>query len=355
MPLSVGPVATVQDRMTGSRKARSWLSLLLSGSALLAGCEMVVLQPSGHIAAQQANLLLISTMLMLLIIVPVIVLTLVFAWRYRASNTDAPYTPDWDHSIQLELLIWSVPLLIIIALGALTWIGTHTLDPYRPLDVRSAPRDFEPLDIQVVALDWKWLFIYPQQGIAVVNEFAAPVDVPVRFSITSSSVMNSFFIPALAGQIYAMPTMETKLHAVINRPGEYEGFSANYSGAGFSNMRFKFFGMSSGDFERWVQNVKASGQALSRDGYIQLERPSERDPVRRYGTVAPGLFDAVVNRCVDPTAKCLHEIMLSDMRRASAAAGMGTSVALLKWQPDALVCSARNPAGTASLPFTYRN
>jgi cytochrome o ubiquinol oxidase subunit 2 len=310
---------------------------------------MVVLQPSGHIAAQQANLLVISTVLMLLIIVPVIVLTLVFAWRYRASNTAAPYTPDWGHSIKLELLIWSAPLLIIIALGALTWIGTHTLDPYRPLDVRQAPRDLPPLDIQVVALDWKWLFIYPQQGIAVVNELAAPVDVPVRFSITSSSVMNSFFVPALAGQIYAMPTMETKLHAVINRPGEYEGFSANYSGAGFSHMRFKFFGMSAGDFDGWVQKAKASGQALNRDGYIQLDRPSEREPVRRYGTVAPGLFDAVVNRCVDPASKCLHEIMLSDMRRMAAASGVNRTVALQNWQPDSRMCTAPN---LASLPVT---
>src|SRR6478736_4106030 len=268
----------------------------LSCATLLPGCSMVVLKPSGYIATQQAQLLVISTVLMLLIIVPVIVLTLLFAWRYRASNTDAPYEPDWDHSIQLELVIWSAPLLIIIALGAITWIGTHTLNPYRPLDARSAAPGVEPLDVQVVALDWKWLFIYPKQGIAVVNELAAPVDVPVRFSITSASVMNSFYIPALAGQIYAMPTMETKLHAVINQPGEYEGFSANYSGAGFSHMTFKFHGLSAADFEAWVRKTKASGRALSRDAYLQLEKPSEREAVRRYGTVAPGLFDAVVNR-----------------------------------------------------------
>jgi cytochrome o ubiquinol oxidase subunit 2 len=282
---------------------------------------MVVLNPSGAIAEQQANLLVISTLLMLLIIVPVIVLTLLFAWRYRASNKDAPYTPDWDHSIQLELLIWSAPLLIIIALGALTWIGTHTLDPYRPLDVRQAPRDLPPIEIQVVALDWKWLFIYPEQGIAVVNELAAPVDVPVRFKITSSSVMNSFFIPALAGQIYAMPNMQTTLHAVINRPGEYEGFSANYSGAGFSDMKFRFFGMNSPDFERWVQKAKAGGQELTRASYIQLEKPSEREQVRRYGVVAPELFDAIVNRCVDPAAKCERDIMMQDMHRTSAPQG----------------------------------
>ena len=315
----------------------------LSCATLLPGCSMVVLNPSGYIATQQAQLLVISTVLMLLIIVPVIVLTLVFAWRYRASNTDALYEPDWDHSIQLELVIWSAPLLIIIALGALTWIGTHTLNPYRALDARSATPGVEPIDVQVVALDWKWLFIYPKQGIATVNELAATVDVPVRFSITSASVMNSFFIPALAGQIYAMPTMETKLHAVINKPGEYEGFSANYSGAGFSGMHFKFHGMSPADFESWVQKAKAGGQALSRDAYLQLEKPTEREPVRAYGTVAAGLFDAVVNRCVAPGTQCLHAVMAADMRRQSAA---------LNWRPDAQVCTAANSATVASLPIT---
>ncbi|MDB5856739.1 MAG: cyoA [Ramlibacter sp.] len=320
--------------------------LAFSFVTFLPGCSMVVLDPSGYIAAQEARLLVIATVLMLLIIVPVIALTLVFAWRYRASNTDAPYEPEWDHSIQLELVIWSAPLLIIIALGAITWIGTHTLNPYRPLDTRSAPTAVEPLDIQVVALDWKWLFIYPDEGIAVVNELAAPVDVPVHFSITSSSVMNSFFVPALAGQIYAMPTMETTLHAVINRPGEYEGFSANYSGAGFSGMRFKFFGMNDADFERWVQKAKASGQALGRDGYVRLERPSEGEPVRLYGTVAPGLFDAVVNRCVAPGSQCLHAVMAADARRAAAA---------LNWRPDAaFVCTAADPVATASLPVAER-
>lgn len=317
----------------------------LSCATLLPGCSMVVLNPSGYIATQQAQLLVISTVLMLLIIVPVIVLTLVFAWRYRASNTEAIYEPDWDHSIQLELVIWSAPLLIIIALGALTWIGTHTLNPYRPLDARAATPDVEPLDIQVVALDWKWLFIYPKQGIAVVNELAAPVDVPVRFSITSSSVMNSFFIPALAGQIYAMPTMETKLHAIINKPGEYEGFSANYSGAGFSGMHFKFHGLSAADFEAWVQKARAGGQALSRDGYLQLERPSEREAVRRYGTVAPGLFDAVVNRCVAAGSPCLHAVMAEDMRRASAA---------LNWRPESQICTAADAATIAWLPVSER-
>jgi cytochrome o ubiquinol oxidase subunit II len=327
---------------------------MLPLAGLLTGCEMVVLHPSGYIASQQAQLLVISTLLMLVIIVPVIVLTLVFAWRYRASNKDAPYTPDWDHSIQLELLIWSAPLLIIIALGALTWIGTHTLDPYRPLDVRQAPHDRPALEVQVVALDWKWLFIYPEQNIAVVNELAAPLDVPIRFKITSSSVMNSFFVPALAGQIYAMPNMETRLHAVINRPGEFEGFSANYSGAGFNGMRFRFFGMSDADFTSWVEKAKTSGKELSRAEYIGLERPSEREPVRRYEAVAPDLFNAIVNRCVDPAARCLHEMMMSDMRRASVARDVLTTLSF-NWQPDALNCTAPNAVVSAMAPVTDRD
>ena len=292
--------------------------LMLPAIGLLAGCNAVLVNPSGDIATQQRDLIFISTGLMLLIIVPVIALTFLFAWRYRQANADnrTDYDPDWDHSTQLELVIWAAPLLIIIALGALTWISTHTLDPYRPLSRldanRPIPAETKPLVIEVVALDWKWLFFYPEQGIALVNEMAAPVDRPILFKITSSSVMNSFFIPALAGQIYAMPGMETKLNAVINKPGEFEGFSANFSGAGFSGMRFKFHGLANGDFDSWVQKTKAGGETLSRDAYLKLEQPSERDPVRRYASVAPGLYDAILNRCVENNKMCMKDMMAID-------------------------------------------
>lgn len=286
---------------------------------LLAGCNTVVMNPSGDIAAQQAHLVLVSTLLMLLIIVPVIVLIILFAWRYRKSNTAAKYAPDWDHSTQLELVIWGAPLLIIIALGLLTWISTHLLDPYRPLQRldahRPLPAGVRPLDVQVVALDWKWLFIYPEQGVASVNELVTPVDVPVRFKITASTVMNSFYIPALAGQIYAMPGMDTTLNAVINKPGEYEGFSANYSGAGFSHMRFKYHGVSQAQFDDWVQKAKTGGGELSRAAYLTLEKPSEREPVRHYATVAPNLYNAIVNRCVAPGTVCMSEMMAADSMR----------------------------------------
>lgn len=290
--------------------------LLLPAAALLAGCNMVLMNPSGDVAAQQRDLIVQSTVLMLLIVVPVIALTLWFAWKYRQANTQAVYKPDWDHSTQLELVIWAAPLLIVIALGALTWISTHTLDPYRPLTRINPEQDVipgtQPLVVEVVALDWKWLFIYPEQGIALVNEMAAPVDRPIMFKITASSVMNSFFIPALAGQIYAMPGMETKLHAVINKPGEYEGFSANFSGAGFSNMRFKFHGLAAADFDKWVQTTKAASTPLNRARYLALEKPSERHPVERYASVESDLYDAILNRCVEAGKMCMKDIMAID-------------------------------------------
>ncbi|WP_232540238.1 ubiquinol oxidase subunit II [Azohydromonas aeria] len=292
---------------------------------LLGGCDLVVMNPSGDIAAQQADLVRTATYLMLLIIVPVIALTLLFAWRYRATK-NAPYTPDWDHSTRLELVIWGAPLLIIIALGAVTWISTHRLDPFRPLEridaQRPLPEGVQPLVVQAVALDWKWLFIYPEQGIAVVNELAAPVDRPIRFHISASTVMNTFYVPALAGMIYAMPGMESQLNAVINKAGVYQGLSANYSGDGFSHMRFKFHGLTDVDFERWVQQNRTEGQAnaLSREAYLKLELPSEREPVRRFGQVEPQLFDLIVNRCVDGARMCMHQMMAID---AAGGAGKG--------------------------------
>ncbi len=288
-------------------------SLILATGLLLAGCDAVVMSPSGDVAVQQRDLIVWSTVLMLLVIVPVIVLTLWFAWRYRSTNTKATYKPDWDHSTVLELVIWAVPLMIIIALGAMTWVSTHKLDPYRPLDRIDAetpvPVGVEPLNVEVVALDWKWLFIYPEQGIATVNELAAPVDRPIRFKITASTMMNSFFIPAMAGQIYAMAGMETKLHGVINEPGVYDGFSANYSGAGYSHMKFKFHGLSESEFDTWVQQAKADGSSLSRDAYLSLAEPSIDDPVQRFATVDPALYDAILNRCVEEGKLCMKDMM----------------------------------------------
>jgi cytochrome o ubiquinol oxidase subunit 2 len=293
-------------------------AIVVPATGLLAGCNWVVLNPSGDVARQQANLVLTATVLMLLIIVPVMALTVLFAWRYRKSNMAARYEPDWDHSTQLELVIWAAPLLIIVFLGAITWMGTHLLDPYRPLGRiargEAVSADARPVQVQVVALDWKWLFIYPEYGVATVNELAVPVNRPIAFSITSSSVMNSFSAPALAGQIYAMPGMETKLHAVANRPGDYEGLSANYSGAGFSGMRFRILALRDAQFADWVSRVKAGGGALDRRGYLVLAHPSEDTPIQRYASVDPTLFKAALNMCVEPGKMCMDEMMSLDAR-----------------------------------------
>lgn len=280
----------------------------LAAPLILGGCDLVVMNPSGDVARQQADLILWSVFLMLLIIVPVMILTVVFAFKYRASNTESEYAPDWDHSTRIELVIWSAPLLIIIALGALTWLTTHKLDPYRPLDRiapgKPIPAGQEPLEIQVVSLDWKWLFIYPEQGVATVNELVLPADRQVRFRLTSSSVMNTFYVPALAGMIYTMPGMETKLHAVMNRVGTFEGQSANYSGAGFSYMHFPTQSVDAAGFDQWVAKTKASGQALDTARYLTLEKPSEKVPAIHFGTVEGGLFDRIVQMCVKPGTPC---------------------------------------------------
>ncbi len=297
--------------------ARRWSPLALL--ALLPGCsDLVVLSPAGDVAMQQRDVLLISVGLMLLIVVPVMIATGVFAWRYRAANKDATYDPDFDHSTMLELGIWSAPLLIIIFLGALTWSSTHLLDPYRPIDRLKAGRPIQagvkPLEVQVVALDWKWLFIYPELGIATINELAAPVDRPITFRITAASVMNSFYIPALAGQIYAMPGMETKLHAVLNRPGNFEGIAAHYNGAGFSDMKFRMYGMDQSGFDQWVARAKADPRRLDAGLYQRLEKPTEKVPVIRFAAVEAGLFGKIVNRCVEPGTTCMADMMQHDRR-----------------------------------------
>ncbi|TWI46784.1 cytochrome bo3 quinol oxidase subunit 2 [Pseudoduganella flava] len=329
----------------------------------LTGCNTVVLNPSGDIAAQQAHLVMVSVYLMLLIVVPVIVLTLWFAWRYRKSNTAAKYDPDWDHSTKLELVIWGVPLLLIIVLGLITWISTHLLDPYRPLqridDKRPIPAGVQPLEVQVVALDWKWLFIYPEQGIATVNELATPIDRPIKFRLTSSTVMNAFYIPAMAGMIYTMPSMETQLNAVMNKVGTYDGFSSNYSGAGFTHMKFKYHAMNDADFNAYVAKVKAGGGSLERSEYLQLAKPSEKDPVRRWASVDGTLYSAILNLCVEPGTKCMAQTMHEDAQRNSkhhaheAARKQGASEVARLAQAEAEVCET--PAQKSTLTMKSHN
>ena len=297
------------------RRCRSAITLMVP-LALLAGCNKAVLNPAGDVALQQRDIIYISTALMLLIIVPVMALIVVFAWRYRAGNKDATYDPSFHHSTSLELVIWSAPLAIIICLGALTWWSTHLLDPFRPLNRVSATKAIDksvrPLTVQVVSLDWKWLFIYPEQGVATVNELVLPVDRPVRFDLTSTNMMNTFYAPTMAGMIYVMPGMRSTLHAVLNRPGTFDGLSANYSGAGFSNMRFKLYGVDAGGFDAWVARVKASPRALDTRTFLALERPSEKVPAMYFASAEAGLFDRAYQRCVRPGTTCMGEIMRHD-------------------------------------------
>lgn len=288
---------------------------LLAASFLsLTGCKWVLLNPSGDIARQQSDLLITSTWLMLLIVVPVIAMSLWFAWHYRESNAKATYTPDWDHSTLIELYVWAAPLLIIIALGAITWVTTHTLDPFRPLD-RVAPdkavagAEAEPLRIQAIALEWKWLFIYPDYDIAVINELAAPVDRPIRFQTTSPEMMNSLFIPTLAGMVYAMPGMQTVLHAVINEPGDYYGISGNYSGAGYSDMKFRFYGLSGTDFDAWVARAKAAPDSLDTATYQALTEKSTKNTVQWFSAVEGDLYYRILNLCVEPGKMCMDDMM----------------------------------------------
>ena len=320
--------------------------LLLASFASLAACDSVVLNPSGDVAAQQRDLLVTSTYLMLLIIVPVMALTVIFAWRYRQGNAKAQYDPHWHHSTSLELVIWAAPLLIVICLGALTWLGTHLLDPYRPLDrIQSGQpvtADMQPLQVNVVALDWKWLFIYPELGVATINELAVPVNRPLSLRITSATVMNSLYIPELAGQIYAMPGMETRLHGVLNRPGVSQGFSSNYSGAGFSGMKFTLRGLWAGEFDKWVATAKAADGELTRAVFLELEKPSERERIRHFASVDASLYDAILGMCVATGRMCRHDMMAIDKR-----GGLGTASAYNVAPFSAGQRSGRAPFGAA--------
>ncbi|MEM9386725.1 MAG: ubiquinol oxidase subunit II [Pseudomonadota bacterium] len=302
------------------------LSSVLLAALLLGGCKLTVLDPSGDIASQQGDLIVYSTILMLIVVVPVLALTAFFAFHYRDSNKRASYAPDWDHSISLEIVVWSVPLAIISCLAGLTWVATHRLDPYEPLtrisESQSIDESVAPLRVQVVALDWKWLFIYPEYGVASVNEAAAIVDRPIQFELTSTTVMNSFAIPALAGQIYAMAGMETELNAVINEPGTYDGFSANYSGAGFSQMRFKFHGLDDNAFDDWVTVLRDADEALGREAFVALEDQSVDHPVTYYSEVEEGLWRRIVNLCVGDDALCLDDMMVVDALGGGGLAGL---------------------------------
>jgi cytochrome o ubiquinol oxidase subunit 2 len=284
-----GQCATVRDR----RPARP--ALVAGGALTLAGCSGGVLDPQGPIGGANALILLDAVGIMSVIVVPTIIAVLAFAWWFRASNPRARFRPDFVHSGRIELLVWSVPLLVILFLGGVIWVGSHELDPFRPI-----PSQTKPVEVEVVALDWKWLFIYPEQGVASVNEFVVPVGTPVHFSITSASVMNQFFVPQLGSMIAAMNGMVTQLHLQADQPGDYYGLSAQYSGGGFSGMNFVVHAVPQDQFTAWIATARAGGPTLDRAGYAQLAQQSRDVKPYTYRAVDPSLFRAVASQEIAP-------------------------------------------------------
>jgi cytochrome o ubiquinol oxidase subunit 2 len=272
---------------------RSQKLALACGAALLCGgCGVLTspdLDPKGPIALAQRQFLFDAVLIMMIVIVPVFIMTALFTWRYRGTNRNARYTPNFAYYWPVEILIWCVPAAIIVWLGFHLWGSTHRLDPYKPIDT-----SVEPLQVEAVAQDWKWLFIYPEQNIAVVNELVFPSGKPLAIRITSDTVMNSFIIPALGGQIYAMAGMQTRLHLLADEPGEFWGRNVQYSGRGFADQRFRAIATTEDDFNEWVAKVKGASETLDASTYEKLAKPSAKVPVTYYSGVEPNLFDKII-------------------------------------------------------------
>lgn len=301
------------------RRAARAKPLLLLPLLLLSGCKWALMDPQGPVGQAEKSLIITAVLLMLLVVVPVIVLTLVFAWHFRASNKKAIYRPDFHHSTAIEIIVWVVPCLIILALGILTWKTTHALDPYKPL---VAQNNEKPIKVDVIALDWKWLFVYPDLHIASVNEMAMPVGTPVDFHITSGTVMNAFFIPQLGTQIYAMGGMQTEVHLAADQPGTYRGLSANFSGDGFSGMTFNAIALDKAGFDGWVAKVRQSNQTLDKQSFAQLSKPSENVPPTFYGSVDGDIFADQIASFIGSAKSMKGMKMGGDQASASAATGM---------------------------------
>src|SRR6266850_535744 len=245
-------------------------AIVLIGVAALCGCTEGVLDPKGPIAAAERQILFNARGIMLAIVIPTILATLGVAAWFRASNKRARYLPDFEYSGRLELLVWAIPAMTVILVGGVAWVGAHDLDPRKPLESEA-----KPVHVQVVSLDWKWLFIYPDEGIATVNQLTIPVGTPVSFELTSSGVMNSFFVPQLGSQIYTMAGMVTQLHLQADHPGTYPGMSANFSGAGFADMHFNVDALPAERFAQWVDSKRNTGPLLDEQAYAALAKPSK--------------------------------------------------------------------------------
>jgi cytochrome o ubiquinol oxidase subunit II len=297
-----GPLASMRTTANPPHRSRRLRRLrwpAVCAGLLLASCRSEgTLDPQGPIAWAERLLLINSTAIMLVVVIPVILATLAFAWWYRASNPRATRATDVSYEERIEFVVWSIPTLTVILLGGVIWIGSHQLDPRAPIRGQH-----DPLRVDVVSLDWKWLFIYPDQGVAAVNQLVIPAATPVEFRLTSATVMNSFFVPQLGTQIYTMGGMTTHLNLLADRPGEYPGFSTNFSGDGFAEMRFIVKSLPVDDFNAWLNQVRGTGSALDAAGYAELAKPSIAVPPTTYRSVEPKLFERIIEQTVSAPAK----------------------------------------------------
>jgi len=292
-----GHTTGVALRRASPKRAKLWRGgvvrgLVVSAAGFAASCRPAgVLDPQGPVGSAERLLLINATEIMLVVVVPVILATLWCAWWYRSSNPRAGRSLDWAYQGSIEFVVWSIPALVVILLGGVCWIGAHQLDPRSPLSANA-----KPLQVDVVSLDWKWLFIYPDQGIAAVNQLVVPAGTPVSFHLTSATVMNSFFVPQLGSQIYTMPGMTTHLNLLADQPGAYSGISANFSGDGFSRMRFVVTAVAAADFDGWVAKARASGSSLDDTAFAALTKPSSAVPPTTYRSVDPKLFEHIIDQ-----------------------------------------------------------
>jgi cytochrome o ubiquinol oxidase subunit 2 len=278
------------------------LGFLFISVVYLGKVNIAVLQPAGVVGEKERNLIYISLLLAIIVVVPVFIMLFMFSWKYREGNTKAKYQPDFDSNRKLEAIWWGVPFTIIFILSVITWNSSHDLDPLKQISSSA-----KPLNVQVVALQWKWLFIYPEQDIASVNFMQMPVNTPVNFEITSDAPMNSFWIPQLGGQIYAMSGMTTHLHLMAGKSGDFDGRSANISGKGFSKMTFTARASSNENFNDWVGKVKIANNQLNLNSYNELAKPSENNQVKYYSSVNPQLYDGIVSKYLAPKNTHLEE------------------------------------------------
>jgi cytochrome o ubiquinol oxidase subunit 2 len=256
---------------------------------MMISCSRGVLNPQGPVGADEKLILIDATVIMLAVVIPVILATLGFAWWFRSRNKHAQRRPDWEYSGRIEFITWSIPAMIVLFLSGIAWIGSHDLDPPKPLSKA------DPVEIEVISLDWKWLFIYPKEKLAALNQLVIPIGTPVHFRLTSGSVMNSFFVPQLGSQIYTMAGMTTQLNLLASNAGTYDGISAQFSGDGFSDMRFDVRAVSPEEYQAWLTATRGGSEALDASRYAQLAEPSRADEPMTFSQVPPGLFDDVVH------------------------------------------------------------